>query len=119
MSTTAGRRLMATGLACVAAAAVLAPSAAARPLDMGRAEQAARAVTAPEPVVGAVCVPATTPSRSSGRRRALCLVAHPAPDGTICRSLVSVRGSRNGPSAKVIRRVCLTVPQDLRPEFPR
>ena len=113
MSASAVPRLTAAGLASLAIGAVLAAPAMAGPLD--RAEQAARASTAPEPVLGAVCVPADKQKRSGRPRRALCLLAHPAPEGTICRSLVSVRTSGGAPSAKLIRRVCLAV-TDLRPE---
>jgi hypothetical protein len=114
MSASAVRRLTAAGLASLAIGAVLAAPAMAGPLD--RAEQAARAATAPEPVLAAVCLPADKQKRSGRSRRALCLLAHPAPEGTICRSLVSVRMSGNVRSVKLIRRVCLAVP-DLRPEF--
>jgi hypothetical protein len=117
MSASAVRRLTAAGLAPLAIGAVLAAPAMGGPLDLDRAEQRARAAVAPEPVVGAVCVRADRPKRSGRPRRALCLLAHPAPEGTICRSLVSVGASRSGPIVKVIRRVCLTVPLDVRPLF--
>jgi hypothetical protein len=110
MSASAARRLTAAGLATLAAGAVLAAPAMAAPPNLDRAEQAARAATAPEPVIGAVCVPADKPRRSGRSRRALCLLAHPAPEGTICRSLVSVRTSGGERSVKVVRRVCLTAP---------
>lgn len=114
MSASAVRRLTAAGLASLAIGAVLAAPATAGPLD--RAEEAARAASAPEPVLGAICVPAEKQKRSGRTRRALCLLAHPAPEGTICRSLVSVRTSGKVRSVKLIRRACLAVP-DLRPEF--
>jgi hypothetical protein len=109
MSASAIRRLTAAGLASLAIGAVLAaPSAMAGPLD--RAEQAARAATGPEPVLGAVCFPADKQTRNGHSRRALCLLAHPAPEGTICRSLVSVSKSGSEQNVKLIKRVCLTVP---------
>lgn len=114
MSASAVRRLTAAGLASLAIGAVLAAPAMAGPLD--RAEEAARAGNAAEPVLNAVCVPAGNQKRSGRSQRALCLLAHPAPEGTICRSLVSVRTSGNVRTVKLIRRVCLAVP-DLRPEF--
>lgn len=114
MPASAVRRLTAAGLASLAIGAVLAAPAMAGPLD--RAEEAARAASAPEPVLGAVCVPADKQKRSGRSRRALCLLAHPAPEGTICRSLVSVRTSGNLRSAKLIRRGCVAVPE-LRPEL--
>jgi hypothetical protein len=110
MSASAVLRLTAAGLATLAAGALLAAPAMAGPSDLDRAEQAARAATAPEPVVGAVCVRADKPRRSGRSRRALCLLAHPAPEGTICRSLVSVRTSGGVRRVKVIRRVCLMAP---------
>jgi hypothetical protein len=115
MSASAVRRLTAAGLASLALGAVLAaPPAMAGALD--RAEEAARAATAPEPVVGAVCVAADSNQNRSGRsRRALCLLAHPAPEGTICRSLVSVRKSGGVQRVKLIRRGCVTAPVTIRP----
>jgi hypothetical protein len=106
MTASAVRRLTAAGIASLAIGVVLAaPSAMAGPLD--RAEQAARGATAPYPVLGAVCVQQT---RNGLPRRALCLLAHPAPEGTICRSLVSVRRSGGVQKVKLIRRACLTAP---------
>jgi hypothetical protein len=99
-------RLIATAAVCLAAGALLAAPASARSLDLGKAEQAARAVVAPEAMKGAVCVRPSNHSRRVARGRALCLLAHAAPEGTICRSLVSVKASRTGPKAKLIRRVC-------------
>jgi len=63
-------------------------AAAAPPkLSLAAAEQATREALAGLPIEGVMCV---RPSHGS-RRAAVCLVAHPATEGRICRSLVSVR----------------------------
>jgi hypothetical protein len=107
MSAPIVRRLIATAAVCLAAGALLAAPASPRSLDLGKAEQAARAVVAPEAVKGAVCVRPSHVTRYTARSQALCLLAHAAPEGTICRSLVSVRKSGGGTKAKLIRRTCL------------
>jgi hypothetical protein len=107
MSAPIVRRLIAAAAVCLAAGALLAAPAGARSLDLGKAEQAARAAVAPEAVQGAVCVRPSNMKRRAARSRALCLLAHPAPEGTICRSLVSVRKSGGGTKVKLIRRTCL------------
>jgi hypothetical protein len=109
MSAPIVRRLIATAAVCLAAGALLAAPASARSLDLDKAEQAALAAVAPEAVQGAVCVRPNHMKRRAARSRVLCLLAHPAPEGTICRSLVSVRKSGGGTKAKLIRRVCLPV----------
>jgi hypothetical protein len=114
MSASLVRRLIAAGLAALAIGAVLVAPATAKPLDLGRAEKVARAVVAPETVERAVCLHVGPAKRGAGPRRALCLLAHPAPPGHLTRSLVSVRRTGDGLRAKRIRRVTLPLP-DLTP----
>jgi crotonobetainyl-CoA:carnitine CoA-transferase CaiB-like acyl-CoA transferase len=107
MSASALRRITAAALATASVAAVLAAPATAAPINLDRAEQAARAAVAPEVTEAAICVRASTPSGRTVRGRALCLLAHPAPAGQICRSLVSVRRTDDGLRTKLLRRTCV------------
>ena len=109
MSASALRRITAAALATIAVAAAFAAPAMAGPIKLDRAEQVARAAVAPEVTEAAVCVRATTPSGRTLRGRAVCLLAHPAPAGQICRSLVSVRRTGAGLRAKLLKRTCLPV----------
>jgi hypothetical protein len=109
MSASALRRITAAVLATIAVAAALAAPAMAGPMKLDRAEQVARAAVAPEITEEAVCVHAKTASGRTRRGRAVCLLAHPAPAGQICRSLVSVRRTGAGPSAKVLKRTCMVL----------
>jgi hypothetical protein len=92
------------GLMLAAVAAVAAPadahhsSPAARGLTIAQAESATRAALSPLAVDSVYCFRGVSPDPQSSRRRALCLVAHPAPEGQICRSLVEVKRSRAHPS---------------------
>ena len=92
------------GLMLAAVAAVAAPadahhsSPAARGLTIAQAESATRAALSPLVVDSVYCFRGVSPDPQSSRRRALCLVAHPAPEGQICRSLVEVKRSRAHPS---------------------
>jgi hypothetical protein len=70
---------------------------APRALSLAQAESATRAALAPHAIDAVYCFRATSPDGRSSRRRALCLVAHPAPEGQICRSLVDVKRSRAFP----------------------
>jgi hypothetical protein len=72
---------------------------ATRGLSLAAAERATRAALASHAIDAVYCFRAASPGRESSRRRALCLVAHPAPEGQICRSLVDVRRSRTYPGA--------------------
>lgn len=67
---------------------------AARGLSLAQAESATRAALAPLAVDAVYCFRAVSTNRQSSRRHALCLVAHPAPKGETCRSLVDVKRSR-------------------------
>ena len=67
---------------------------AARGLSLAQAESATRAALAPLAVDAVYCFRAVSTNRQSSRRHALCLVAHPAPKGEACRSLVDVKRSR-------------------------
>jgi hypothetical protein len=93
-----------SGLMLAAVAAVAAPagahtaSPAARGLTIAQAESATRAALAPLAVDSVYCFRGVSPDPQSSRRRALCLVAHLAPEGQICRSLVEVKRSRAHPS---------------------
>ena len=67
-------------------------AAAAPPkLSLAAAEQATREALVGLPIEGVMCVRPSHGSRRAARRAAVCLVAHPATEGRICRSLVSVR----------------------------
>ena len=92
----------------------LAPSASARTLGPGDAEAAARAAVAAHGIEAVRCFPAAKRPAGTSRRHALCLIAHPAAVGTICRSLVLVRAPRGRGSlrARVVRGpICLPAPQ--------
>jgi hypothetical protein len=93
-------------LACLAA-----PGAAtAAPLSLEAARAEAAAAVAPLPVERVVCVRQPGPHGRTARRRAVCIVAHPAPEGSICRSfvvIVSPRGSRPLRSRIVRFRSCV------------
>jgi hypothetical protein len=69
--------------ALVACLAIPASAAQAAPLSPDQAKAQATQAVAPLAVERVVCV---RPSR----RRAVCTVAHPAPEGSICRSFVVV-----------------------------
>jgi hypothetical protein len=80
-------------------------------LSLAAAEGAARDAVAPLVVEEMHCFRPSTPRSGSVWRRALCLVAHPAPPGQICRSLVHLKGpstSREGVRPRVIQlHVCM------------
>ena len=76
---------------------------AARGLSLAEAERATRAALAPIAVDAVYRFRAVSTERQSSRRRALCLVAHPAPKGEICRSLVDVKRSRSDRGAVTAR----------------
>ena len=71
----------------------------ARGLSLAQAEGATRAALAAHAIDAVYCFRAASADRQSSRRRVLCLVAHPAPEGQICRSLVDVKRSRAYPGA--------------------
>jgi hypothetical protein len=102
-----------TRIAVLAAAAAVALSAApadARSLSPAAAERHARAALASQEIEAVRCVP--LPDRR-GRRRALCIVAHPAPSGQECRSFVELRTpkGKGRVRARVLRElVCLAEP---------
>jgi hypothetical protein len=92
----------------------LAPSAGARTLGPGDAEAAARTAVAAHGIEAVRCFPAATRPSGTSRRRAVCLIAHPAAEGAICRSLVQVRAPRGRAPlrVRVVRGpVCLPEPQ--------
>ena len=92
----------------------LAPSAGARTLGPGDAEAAASTAVAAHGIEAVRCFPAAARPSGTSRRRALCLIAHPAPEGTICRSIVLVRAPRGRGSLRVriVRGpVCVAAPQ--------
>ena len=102
-------------ISMVAAALILAlaaPAAAkSQNLRIADAQRSAAAALAPSPVEDVRCFrPARKPS-GIDRRRALCIVVHPAAPGQLCRSLVMVKARRaEGDAARtrVIRRdVCI------------
>jgi hypothetical protein len=108
------RTLITTSVAALLAATVLASTAAlaeARSLTYAEAENAARIAVAPEPVVDVVCFRANTRGGKPEKRRALCLVGRPGPDGLVCDSVVEVtvpRGGYGAISTNVIRlNVCM------------
>jgi hypothetical protein len=72
-------------------------------LELADAEAVARSAVAPFGVQAANCfrpVPARGPR---ALRRAFCLVAHPAPAGETCNSLLYVWAPRGGPGAVMAR----------------
>lgn len=75
----------------------------ARGLTLAEAESATRAALAPLAVDAVYCFRAVSLDHRSSRRRALCLVAHPASEGEICRSLVDVKRSRAHPGVITTR----------------
>ena len=92
-----------SGLTVAAPARAHMAGPAARGLSLAAAESATRAALAPLVVDAVYCFRAVSPDRQSSRRRALCLVAHPAPEGQICRSLVDVKRSRAHPGVVTTR----------------
>jgi hypothetical protein len=94
---TAGITAFVAGLLAVSALAAV-PLAEARTLNDAEAENAARLAVAPEPIVDVLCVRALTRRGKPDKRRALCLVGRPGPDGLVCDSVVEVRvpGGRGG-----------------------
>ena len=72
-------------------------------LSIAQAERATRAALAPHAIDAMYCFRTASPDRQSSRRRVLCLVAHPAPEGQICRSLVDVKRSRAYPGLVTTR----------------
>lgn len=79
------------GLLAASALAAAAPPAEARSLTDAAAENAARLAVAPEPVVDVLCFRARTRRGKPEKRRALCLVGRPGPDGLVCDSVVEVK----------------------------
>ena len=98
MSISAIRREATLVLLILGLVALQSGAAAAAPprLAMAAAEQAALQALADLPVEGVMCV-------RGSRRAAVCLIAHPAPEGSICRSLVSVRRVGAGVRTRVRR----------------
>ena len=99
-------------LAAELAATLVATAAPAEAGDRGPAgaQTAARAAVTPETAEAVHCFRATEQRGASQRRRVFCLVAHVAPVGQICRSLVEVSTPTRGygATARVIRRnVCM------------
>jgi hypothetical protein len=79
------------GLLAAFARASAAPLAEARSLTDAEAENAARIAVAPDPVVDVLCFRAHTRRGKPEKRRALCLVGRPGPDGLVCDSVVDVK----------------------------
>lgn len=108
--------IIAAGLA-TAVTGISAPAEALGPgLRLAEAERAALAAVAPHPVDEVLCVRSSSPHSGIRRSRAACLVAHPAPIGQICRSVVAVKKQRSGAiQARADRlHVCQPFP-DLQP----
>jgi hypothetical protein len=108
-------RISMAATALVLALMAVASAAAAKPrnLRIADAERAAAAALAPSTVEQVRCFrPASRPS-GVDRRRAMCIVVHPAAPGSLCRSLVMVRAPRAagaGARTRIIRRdVCIPV----------
>lgn len=77
-------------LGALACLAIPASAAQAASLSLERAEaQATQAVT-PLAVDRVLCIRQPNAGGGGGRRRAVCIVAHPAPEGLVCRSTVVV-----------------------------
>jgi hypothetical protein len=99
------------GLLTASALAAAAPLAEARSLSDAEAENAARLAVAPEPVVDVLCFRAQTRRGKPEKRRALCLVGRPGPDGQVCDSVVEVkvpRGEDGAVRTHVVRlNVCM------------
>jgi hypothetical protein len=98
------RLFAALALALAAALPASAEAARARGLSLASAEAAVRAALAPAAVDAVLCW------RPAAGLRALCLAAHPATQGEICRSLVHVRGAVGRPRARIVHaNVCMRV----------
>jgi hypothetical protein len=84
-------------------------------LRLAHAERVAGEALAPLGVQAAHCFRPVPANGRSALRRAFCLVAHPAPPGEMCNSLIYVWTPRSDPGAvlaRVIRlQVCMPVPQ--------
>lgn len=111
---TSVRALVTTSVAGLLAACALvaaAPLAEARSLTDAEAENAARMAVAPEPVVDVLCFRASTRRGKPEKRRALCLVGRPGPEGLVCDSVVEVtvpRARYGAISTDVVRlNVCM------------
>ncbi len=89
--------------------AAAAPLAEARSLSDAEAENAARFAVAPEGVVDVRCFRAHTRRGKPEKRRALCLVGRPGPDGLVCDSVVEVKVPRDEDGALRTRVVRLNV----------
>jgi len=105
--------------AAAASDAVASPShAAPKPaakLRLADAEKIAGEALAPLGVQGTLCFRPVPATGRSSLRRAFCLVAHPAPPGEMCNSLIYMWTPRRDPGAvqaRVIRlQVCMRVSQ--------
>lgn len=111
---TSVRALVTTSVAGLLAACALVaapPLAEARSLTDAEAENAARMAVAPEPVVDVLCFRASTRRGKPEKRRALCLVGRPGPEGLVCDSVVEVtvpRARYGAISTDVVRlNVCM------------
>jgi hypothetical protein len=83
-------------LGAVACLVLPAAAAQAAPLPLEQAEAEASRAVAPHAVENVVCV---RQPGAGAPRRAVCLVAHPAAEGSICRSFVLVAAPRGSVSA--------------------
>jgi hypothetical protein len=115
--------LITTSVAGLLAASMLAaavPPAAARSLRDAEAENAARLAVAPEPVIDVLCFRAHTRRGKLEKRRALCLVGRPGPDGLVCDSVVEVKIPRREDGAirtHVVRLGVCMPPHDRKGEL--
>jgi hypothetical protein len=109
------------GLLAASALAAAAPVAEARSLTDAEAENAARVAVAPEPVVDVLCFRARTRRGKLEKRRALCLVGRPGPEGLVCDSVVEVKIPRGGSAIRthVVRlNVCMPPHDSKRNSLP-
>jgi hypothetical protein len=86
-------------LGAVACLALPAAAAQAAPLPLEQAEAEATRAVAPQAVENVVCVRQPGARGRGAQRRAVCLVAHPAAEGSICRSFVLVAAPRGSVTA--------------------